>query len=213
MARSRDWNECHSVVGFFPEKSKRSEHELASWFGDSIDCSSPLPSGCFQWWHWQNSLMILSLTHYSLPQLCHTLTILIENSELCRQSNVGEGWVIHPSIHPFMVLFHKRMDWWKVKIHPPTHFHGWKARMSHSSIHLFIHLSICRLSGYLDEARTRLKGIDSRGTFGGDGAMNIAPAPLPDWLGWRPNLPSPSSSFLPNYFFLTFFKIHESYTL
>ena len=71
----------------------------------------------------------------------------------------------------------------------------------HPSIHLFLHLSICRLSGYLDEARTRLKGIDSRGTFGGDGAMNIAPAPLPDWLGWRPNLPSPSSSFSPNYFF------------
>ena len=88
-----------------------------------------------------------------------------------------------------------------------------KARMSHSSIHLFIHLSICRLSGYLDEARTRLKGIDSRGTFGGDGAMNIAPAPLPDWLGWRPNLPSPSSSFSPKYFLLTFFKIHESYIL
>ena len=126
-------------------KSKRSEHGLASWFGDSIDCSSPLPSGCFQWWHWQNSLMILSLTHYSLPQLCHTLTILIENSELCRQSNVGEGWVIRPSVD----LFHKLMDWWKVKIHPPTHFHGWKARMNHSSIHLFIHLSICRLSGYI----------------------------------------------------------------
>ena len=31
--------------------------------------------------------------------------------------------------------------------------------------------------------------------------MNIAPAPLPDWLGWRPNLPSPSSSFPPSYFF------------
>ena len=112
-----------------------------------------------------------------------------------------------------MDLFHKWIYWWKVKIHPPTHFHGWKARMSHSSIHLFIHLSICRLSGYLDEARTRLKGIDSRGTFGGDGAMNIAPAPLPDWLGWRPNLPSPSSSFSPKYFLLTFFKIHESYIL
>ena len=26
---------------FSPQKSKRSEHELASWFGDSIDCTHP----------------------------------------------------------------------------------------------------------------------------------------------------------------------------
>ena len=53
----------------------------------------------------------------------------------------------------------------------------------HQYIYLSIHasnISIYLYGGCLDEAETGLKGIDSAGTFGQDGAMNIAPPPLTD---------------------------------
>ena len=61
-----------------------------------------------------------------------------------------------------------------------------------TSVYPSIHLDL--YGGCLDEAETGLKGIDSPATFGRDGAMNIAPPPLTDWLGWRPNLLLPVSS-------------------
>ena len=47
-------------------------------------------------------------------------------------------------------------------------------------LYLPINISIYLSGGCLDEGETRLKGIDSPATFGRDGAMNIAPAPLAD---------------------------------
>ena len=46
------------------------------WWQYRLALTPPF-SGCFQWWHWQNSLMILSLTPSPTP-----LPVLMENTKL-----------------------------------------------------------------------------------------------------------------------------------
>ena len=122
----------------------------------TISIGSPLPCECFQRWHWQNSLMILSLTP-SLPP------------------SYSQCW------------------WWKTQNLSRDFI---DRNIDRTSIYLHIYLSIyISTSGVcLYEAGTWLKGIDSRATFGRDGAMNIAPAP--HRLTWIETSPNHSSSSL-----------------
>ena len=73
----------------------RNTTHFCQYYGlGTISIGSPLPSGCFQWWHWQNSLMILSLPPSpTTPSQCWWKT---QNwSREFRQGGPG----IQPSIH------------------------------------------------------------------------------------------------------------------